>query len=71
MVIDQQEFTIDELNLTAVDLSNIVVSEKIVPYLYWNINQSLSGVLWACISVVIDQQEFTIDKLNLVAVDLP
>ena len=28
MVIDQQEFTIDELNLTAVDLSNIVVSEK-------------------------------------------
>ena len=28
MVIDQQEFTIDKLNLVAVDLSNIVESES-------------------------------------------
>ena len=28
MVIDQQEFTIDKLNLVAVDLSNIVESEN-------------------------------------------
>ena len=33
--------------------------------------QSLSGVLWACISMIIYQQKFTIDKLNLAAVDLP
>ena len=33
-------------------------------------SKSLSGVLWARISMVIDQQKFTIDKLNLAAVDL-